>query len=241
LAENFKADVLAGFLVFLVALPLCLGISMASRVPPVSGILTAIVGGILGSVLGGGNLTIKGPAAGLIVIVLGAVTELGAGDPMVGYRRALAVGVVAGALQIGFALLRAGRLAAAFPPSVVHGMLAAIGVIIFSKQIHTLVGVKPEAKEPLELLAEIPHSLSHLNPEVALIGCLSLGILFALPRLPWAWAKKVPGPMVVLVVAVPLGLYFNLGEAHTYMVGGGPTRSGRTSSCASRGACSTRW
>jgi MFS superfamily sulfate permease-like transporter len=125
-------------------------------------------------------------------------------------------GVIAGAIQIVFGLMKAGRLGVAFPASVVHGMLAAIGVIITSKQIHTALGVSPEGKEPLHLLAEIPHSLATLNPEIALIGALSLVVLFGLPKLPFAWAKKVPSPMVVIALAIPLGMWFDLGHEHTY-------------------------
>ncbi|MBL8151470.1 MAG: SulP family inorganic anion transporter [Blastocatellia bacterium] len=219
-SKFWKADITSGFLVFLIALPLCLGISMASGFPPVAGILTAIIGGIISTFLGSARLTIKGPAAGLIVIALGAVTELSQGDQVAGYRRALAVGVVAGLLQIALALSRAGVVGQLMPSSVVHGMLAAIGVIIISKQTHTLLGVTPQAKEPLHLLAEVPHSISQLNPEVFAIGLLSLVILFGLPLIKSKWVKQIPGPMVVLAVAVPLGVVFNLATEHNYSLAG---------------------
>ncbi|ATB42046.1 sulfate transporter [Cystobacter fuscus] len=217
-ASTWKSDIVSGFLVFLIALPLCLGIAMASGFPPVAGILTAVVGGVVSSWLGSARLTIKGPAAGLIVIALGAVTELGGGDGVLGYRRALATIVVAAAVQIVFALLRAGTLGDFFPSSVVHGMLAAIGIIICSKQIHVLLGVAPEAKEPLHLLAEIPRSVMKLNPEIAFIGAMSLVILFghAAVAKRVAALRRVPAPLLALLFAVPMGLYFDLDHEHTF-------------------------
>lgn len=210
------ADLKAGFLVFLIALPLCLGIAMASGFPPIAGVLTAIIGGVLVTFLGSSRLTIKGPAAGLIVIALGAVQELGDGDPGIGYRRALAVGVVAACVQILLALLRFASVGVTMSPSVVHGMLAAIGVIIISKQAHTLLGVAPEAKEPLHLLAEIPQSVAHANPEILLLGGLSLIILFGLPLIKTKWARVLPAPIIVLAVTVPLSLWFDLDHSHAY-------------------------
>ncbi|MEZ4280314.1 MAG: SulP family inorganic anion transporter [Myxococcota bacterium] len=215
-SSSLVADFKSGFLVSLIALPLCLGIALASGFPPVSGLITAIIGGVLSTFLGSARLTIKGPAAGLIVIAIGCVTELGQGDPVNGYKRALAVGVVAALIQIAFAVFRIASAGVAMSPSVVHGMLAAIGIIIISKQAHVLLGVSPTAKEPLELLAEIPGSLLHMNPEIALIGLLSLLVLFGLPLLPFRWSRRVPAPLFVLALAVPLGLYFDLGHDHIY-------------------------
>ncbi len=226
LALEWKRDASAGFLVFLIALPLCLGISLACGYPAIAGVFTAILGSILCSVFSNSELTVKGPAAGLIVIALGAVSEFGftAGkDPvadLLAYRMALGVGVAAGILQIGFALLRAGALSDFFPTSVVHGMLAAIGLIIVSKQIHTVMGVRPEANEPLELFREIPQSVMHLNPEIAVIGLLGLLLLFGLPLLTARWVRAVPAPMWVIATALPLGMCFGLDQQHTYSFGG---------------------
>ncbi|MCB0330007.1 MAG: SulP family inorganic anion transporter [Bdellovibrionales bacterium] len=219
-SSSLMSDLSSGFVVFLIALPLCLGIALASGFPPIAGVLTAIIGGLIASFLGSSPLTIKGPAAGLIVIAIGAVQDLGAGDPMLGYKRALAVGVVAAVFQILLSLRGAATLGVAMSPSVVHGMLAAIGVIIFSKQIHVLLGVTPHSKEPLHLLLETPNSILSANPEILLVGGLSLFILLLVPRLPWKAMKRVPAPLLVLMMAIPASYLFDMSHAHQYAFSG---------------------
>lgn len=106
---------------------------MASGCPPSAGIITAIIGGLVSSFLGSSRLSIKGPAAGLIVIVLGAVQELGQGDAMLGYKRCLATAAIAAIFQIILSKLNAGKVAHRIPSAVIHGMLAAIGVMRIQK------------------------------------------------------------------------------------------------------------
>ena len=215
LQAHWAKDLLSGFLVSLIALPLCLGIAGASNFPPIMGVMTAVVGGIVVAFFAGSELTIKGPAAGLIVIVAGAVEELGKGDNEVGWKLALGVVVVAGLIQIVLGLLKVAKLADFFPLSAVHGMLAAIGIIIMSKQLHLAVGIAPaemKGKEPLELLEMVPHSLMHMEYHIAIIGGISLLILFGWPYLQIKALKKVPPALVVLIVGVLLGQYFHLTE-----------------------------
>jgi MFS superfamily sulfate permease-like transporter len=219
--SSLRADALSGFLVFLIALPLCLGIALASGYPAIAGVFTAILGGLITPWISNSARTIKGPAAGLIVIALGAVTELGRiYGPENAYRLALGIGVAAGLVQILFGLTRSGIVGEFFPSSVVHGMLAAIGVIIMTKQIHITLGVMDVHGEPFEQIAAIPRSLTRLNPEIALIGIVCLLILFLLPMVRSRLIRRIPGPMLVMLVAVPLGILFDLSHEHTYSLAG---------------------
>ena len=214
-------DLVSGFLVFLIALPLCLGISLACGYPAIAGVFTAIIGGLVGAMMGNSELTIKGPAAGLIVIAIGCVVEFGftgGEDPAAdiqAYRLALGVGVAAGILQILFGLLRVGILAEFVPSSVIHGLLAAIGIIIIAKQFPIMMGLSASG-EPFELLKEIPSFIANMNPEIGVIGLLSLAIIGAYPFIKSNALKKIPAPLVVLLIAVPLEFYFDLDHPHAY-------------------------
>ncbi|WP_347987483.1 SulP family inorganic anion transporter [Methylomonas sp. AM2-LC] len=205
LIENWRSDLLSGFLVFLIALPLCLGISIASGFPPMAGIITAIIGGLVVSRISGSFVTINGPAAGLIVVILDSVQDLGHGDAIAGYHLTLAAIVIASIFQILMGINKAGKLSAFFPSSVVHGMLAAIGIIIMAKQIHTLLGVKPAAKSLLGIIAEVPHSLFNLAPEIALIGGTGLVLLISWTFIQSKNLKMIPAPLLVVLIGLGLG------------------------------------
>lgn len=178
--KHFKYDILSGFIVSLIALPLCLGIASASNFPPITGVLTSIIGGLIIGFFSGSELAIKGPAAGLIVIVAGAVEEFGRGDMQQGYVLTASLIAITGLVQIILGLVKIGKFADFIPSSVIHGMLAAIGIIIMSKQIHFLIGITPaeiKGLRPLQLIERIPNSLMHLEWQIALIGVTSLILL----------------------------------------------------------------
>jgi MFS superfamily sulfate permease-like transporter len=216
LKAHWRNDLLSVFLVFLIALPLCLGISMASGFPPSAGIITAIIGGMLVSRGNGSFMTINGPAAGLIVVVYDAVQGLGEGDSMAGYRYALAAIVVASAIQILLGVFKAGRLSSFFPASVVHGMLAAIGIIM-AKQIHVVLGVTPEKGSLFSTIAQIPESFANLNLEIAIIGFTGLVILIIWSLIQNKILKMIPAPLIVVLMGMFFSHYFDLEHQHIYL------------------------
>lgn len=224
LKNYWQKDMLSGFLIFLLALPLSLGIAKASDFPPIYGLITAMIGGVVVSFIMGAPLTIKGPAAGLIVIVAGSVAELGRGDNELGWHLALGAIVVAGALQVLMGFFKLGKYTDLFPLSAVHGMLAAIGIIIMSKQVHILAGFSPttaEGKpmtEPLELLAEFKHTIPNFfeHWQIAVIGLVSLAIVFVWPYFKHPLMKKIPSALIVILVSIGMVQFFGIHNSETF-------------------------
>lgn len=210
LKKYWKSDIVSGFLVFLLALPLSLGIAKASGFPAAMGVLTAMIGGLATVFFKVSELSIKGPAAGLITIAAGAVTDLGGNEQ--GWKIASAVIVVMAILQIVFGFLKFGSLSDFFPHSAVHGMLAAIGLIIIAKQIPVLLGDDPtlyKGEGPIELYLDIPKFILNAHWHIAVIGIIGLIIMFGLPLLKINFLKKIPAPMIVLVIAVPMTIFWH--------------------------------
>lgn len=211
LKENWSHDLLAGFFVFLIALPLCLGIALGSGFPPSAGLITAIVGGLLVSRISGSFIVINGPAGGLIVVMLAAVESLSdGGDLMTGYRYTLAATMIAGLFQVIMGRYRLGSLSAFFPTPVVHGMLAAMGISIMARQAHVMLGVEPESSSLFGSIADIPHSLLNAPPEIATIGLASLAVLVGWPLLKKTMLGKLPAPLVVLLLGMGLAQMFGI-------------------------------
>lgn len=208
--ETWKSDLLAGFMVFLLALPLSLGIAKASGFPVAMGVLTAIIGGLFTPLFKVSELTIKGPAAGLITICSGAILEFGGGEQ--GWKIVTAIIMIAAIIQFCFGLLKLGSLSDFFPHSAIHGMLAAIGIIIIAKQIPVLLGDDPsiyKGEGPIELLLDIPNFISHAHWHIAIIGIISLTIMFTLPKIGLKFIKKIPAPMLILLLTIPMTFYWH--------------------------------
>ncbi|MEP5612994.1 MAG: SulP family inorganic anion transporter [Cyclobacteriaceae bacterium] len=208
--ENWRSDVIASLSVALVALPLCLGIAVASGVAPMSGILSAIIGGLVTTFFRGANLTINGPAAGLIAAILGGLAAL---EGNINY--VLAAIMISGGLQVLMGFLKIGRFAKMFPSSVLHGTLAAIGVIIFAKQIHFALGTTSDAETIIETLKEAIYLLPEANPFVVIVSSASILILIYHKKIPFKLFHLLPGPVWAVIVALPFVFGFDFFNEQT--------------------------
>lgn len=220
--ENWRNDLIAALSVALVALPLSLGVALASGMQPMAGILTAIIGGVVATIFRGGHVTINGPAAGLIAAVFVAIGALNDLDPVTGeiiagsgVRYTLAAIMVAGGIQVLMGFFKLGKLAETFPSSVIHGILAAIGVIIFAKQIHPALGTTSDASDVIGTLLDAFYQLPNLNPFVAIISLTGVLLLIFHPKLSYKFFHFLPAPMWVLIIAIPFVYSFNFFEAHS--------------------------
>ena len=210
-------NLFSGFVVSLIALPLGLGLALASGAPPISGVIAAIVGGIVVALLGGSNVTITGPGNGLVVVILAAITTLGNGDMYQGYLFTLAAIVLSGIIMILLGFLRLGSLGDFFPASAIQGMLAAIGIGIFAKQFHVMLGNLDAKGSIVELLLQIPEGIYHFvqtdNTSIfyaGLIGVLSLLIMTFYSKIRNRYFQLVPAPMWIVVISVGMYYYFEM-------------------------------
>jgi MFS superfamily sulfate permease-like transporter len=213
LENHWNDDIVSGFFVALVALPLSLGIAGASGFPPIMGVLTAIVGGMIVSFFTGSELSIKGPAAGLIVIIYSAVEELGGGNHDLGLKLTSSIIIIAGLIQIVFGILKAAKLSSFFPIAAVHGMLAAIGIIIMSKQILLAEGISPKllkGKETFDYILMIPETLGRIELHILSIAIMSILIMALWPKIKNKSIRKIPSALVVLFLAIFMGKIYRL-------------------------------
>jgi MFS superfamily sulfate permease-like transporter len=213
-SNYLKTDILSGLVVFLVALPLCLGIALASGAPLFSGIIAGVVGGIVVGFMSNSQLSVSGPAAGLTAIVLAAITSLGS------YETFLMAVVLAGVMQILLGIAKAGTVSNYFPSNVIDGMLTAIGIIIILKQLPHAVGYDSDNEGDLFFIEKGEHhntfssvidAFNHSQMGAVIICLVSLAILIAFNKV--AFLKKikvVPGALVAVVVGVILNEFFKM-------------------------------
>ncbi len=212
--KHWRQDLTAGLMVSLVSLPFSLGIAVASGAPPVAGLISAIIAGLIYPFLGGSFVTISGPAAGLAPALLAGMTVLGSGNLEVGYPLLLCVIAMTGTVQIILSLLKAARYSALFPLAVVQGMLTSIGLLIIAKQLPLLLGTKFEAHEFFEILWEVPTAVLHLQPQVFGLGLFCLALCFLLEALKTRGVRLlVPPPLIVVLVGIGFGWVLGIGEA----------------------------
>jgi MFS superfamily sulfate permease-like transporter len=211
--KKLFSDIKAGLVVFLVALPLCLGIAMACKVPLFSGIIAGVVGGILVTIFSGSKYSVSGPAAGLTAIVLSSISQLGS------YEAFLAAVVFAGVFQLILGVLKAGSIGNYIPNAVIKGMLAGIGIILIIKQIPHLFGYDkdPEGDEQFIQLdgensfTELIHMVNFITPGALIIGLVSFVVLIIAEK-PFYKKDKIlsnfPGPLLAVVFGILLTISF---------------------------------
>ena len=198
--KYWREDMIAGLLVSLISLPFSLGIAVASGAPPVCGLISAIIAGLILPFLGGSFVTISGPAAGLAPVLLASMTLLGKGNLAVGYPLLLVAIFMTGIVQIVLSKLKAAKYSAWFPSTVVEAMLASIGLLIIAKQLPYLFGVKYLSHEFWGMIAETPTGWRAMDSRVFLLGAGCLALLFLLTSIKARWAKRVPPQLTIVVV-----------------------------------------
>jgi carbonic anhydrase len=221
IGDDLISNVFSGLVVSLIALPLGLGLAIASGAPPISGVVAAVVGGLIVSILGGSNVTITGPGNGLVVAALASITILGEGDMYQGYLYTLAATIISGGLITLFAFFNLGKLSNFFPSSAIQGMLAAIGIIILAKQIHIMVGNLDASGSTVGLLLDFPKSLLACIKQpsqhpAAIAGLSSLLIMVFYSRVRNRYFQLIPAPMWIVFISVGIAYFYSnsLGMDH---------------------------
>ena len=214
LIENWQGDAIAAISVALIALPLSLGIALAAGAPAMAGILSAIVGGVVTTLYRGGHVSVNGPAKGVIAVILFGITVMDDGSGQA-FNYVLAAIVVSGAIQAVLGVLKLGRLADIFHSSVIHGLLAAIGIIIFAKQIHVALGTHSESPSIIQNLIDAVLFLPEANPFVVVISFVGLLLSLFHSKISFRVFQFFPAPIWVIALSIPFVYLFNFFEPHT--------------------------
>ena len=214
LIENWQSDLIAAVSVSLIALPLSLGIALAAGAPAMSGIISAIVGGVVTTFYRGGHISVNGPAKGVIAVILLGIALMDDGSGQA-FNYVLAAVVISGAIQVLLGLLKLGRLADIFHSSVIHGILAAIGIIIFAKQIHVALGTHSDSSSIIQNLVDAVLFLPQANPFVVIIALVGLLLLLFHSKISNRFFHILPTPMWVIALSIPFVYAFNFFDHHT--------------------------
>ena len=214
LAENWKNDLIAAVSVALIALPLSLGIALAAGAPAMSGVFSAIIGGVVTTLYRGGHISVNGPAKGVIGVILLGITLMDDGSGQA-FNYVLAAVVISGALQTLLGVLKLGRLADIFHSTVIHGILAAIGIIIFAKQIHVAMGTVSQSPSIIQNLIDAVVLLPQANPFVLVIALSGLFLLIIHSKTSYRFFHLLPAPMWVIALSIPFVYAFNFFDQQT--------------------------
>lgn len=214
LIENWQSDLIAAVSVALIALPLSLGIALAAGAPAMSGIFSAIVGGVVTTLYRGGHISVNGPAKGVIGVILLGIVLMDDGSGQA-FNYVLAAVVVSGGIQMLLGIMKLGRLAEIFHTSVIHGILAAIGIIIFAKQIHVAMGTHSDSPSIIQNLIDAVLYLPQANPFVIIISITGLLLLLLHSKISYRFFHFLPAPMWVIALSIPFVYVFNFFELQT--------------------------
>ncbi|MGB1736137.1 MAG: SulP family inorganic anion transporter, partial [Schleiferiaceae bacterium] len=213
LVQHWKSDLIAAVSVALIALPLSLGIALAAGAPAMAGIFSAVVGGVVTTFYRGGHISVNGPAKGVIGVILLGIVLMDDGTGQA-FNYVLAAAVVSGALQTLLGIFKLGRIADIFHGSVIQGLLAAIGIIIFAKQIHVALGTHSDGANIVDNLVDAVVMLPHANPFVVLISLAGLLMILFNSKITNRFFHFLPVPMWVIVLSLPFVYAFNFFEPH---------------------------
>jgi carbonic anhydrase len=227
--KHWRYDVVAGLVVSLISLPFSLGIAVASGAPPICGLISAIIAGLVLPFLGGSFVTVSGPAAGLAPVLFASMMLLGRGDRAIGYPLLLGAICLTGLVQIVLAKFKLARFAAIFPASVVEGMLASIGLLIIAKQLPLIFGSPGnhfEAHEFWGIVREAPSRFMTMDPKVFLVGISCLALIFVLASFKARWLKVVPPQVIAAAFGLLLGWSLGLSGERLIQIPDQPFKHG---------------
>jgi MFS superfamily sulfate permease-like transporter len=220
--QDLRQNLTSGILVSFIALPLCIAISIASGFPVLAGIITAIIGGMIVSQISGSYVTINGPAAGMIVVIMDSVRSLGGDDLIMGYKLTLGAILIASIMQVVFSFTKLPELMRKFPEIVIRGMMTAIGLIVILKQIFTMFGYKIPKEGMIKLITDVPFALLGAQYETIFIGIFTIVLILVWNKklIKIKYLKSIPVYLVAILVGSLLAYLLNIEQNKHFVMQG---------------------